>query len=182
VRLDGADIRNWPSADLGPHVGYLPQGVELFDGTVGENIARLGDINSAQIIEAAQLAGAHDMILALPDGYETQVGENGSRLSGGQRQRIGLARALYGGPALCVLDEPNANLDDQGEMALIEAMQRSRAAGRTVVVITHRANLIGYVDYVMILNARTVAFFGSQKDAVAALSRASQRPAVAEAV
>ncbi|MBO1076887.1 type I secretion system permease/ATPase [Roseomonas marmotae] len=174
VRLDGADLRNWKPADLGPHIGYLPQSVELFEGTVAENIARLSEIESEKVIAAARAAGAHEMILALPDGYDTQVGENGGRLSGGQRQRVGLARALYGSPALCVLDEPNANLDEQGDAALVAAMQQLRAAGKTVVAITHRSNLILHVDYVLILQAGSVAFYGTQAEATARFSRASR--------
>lgn len=153
VRLDGADLRHWEADRLGRHVGYLPQDVELFAGTVAENIARLapGD-HSEEVIAAARLAGVHEFIQSLPEGYDTQIGEGGSVLSGGQRQRVGLARALFRKPAYVVLDEPNAHLDQAGEQELALALQRMRGAGITAVVITHKANLLAIADKVLVLN------------------------------
>lgn len=160
VRLDGADIRQWAPEDLGLHMGYLPQDVELFDGTIAENIARFYEIDSDEMIAAANLAGAHEMILHLPDGYETNVGPNGAALSGGQRQRIGLARAVYGSPSFIVLDEPNASLDGEGEKALMDALESLRKLDKTVVIISHRSNILTVVDKVLILRNGSVELFG----------------------
>ena len=152
VRLDGADMWRWNPDQLGPHIGYLPQDVELFDGTVAENIARMGGRGDVRdVIEAAKAADVHEMILKLPSGYETQIGEGGAQLSGGQRQRIALARALFGGPRLVILDEPNANLDFSGDSALIGALEGLRERGVTTVIITHRPSILRHVDRVLVL-------------------------------
>lgn len=164
VRLDGADIADWPRRDLGKWVGYVPQDVEIFDGTVAENIARLGAVDDDAVVAAAQRAGAHEMILGLDRGYDTVVGEQGTRLSPGQRQRIALARALYGDPRLVVLDEPNSNLDGAGEIALAEALSGLRADGVTSVVVTHRPSLISHVDKILILEAGRVRQFGAASE------------------
>jgi PrtD family type I secretion system ABC transporter len=164
VRLDGADIRSWPRERLGPYIGYLPQNVEIFGGSVSQNIARLGVVDAAEVIRAATRASAHEMILALPQGYDTPVGEGGTLLSAGQRQRLALARALYGSPAIVVLDEPNSNLDTVGEAALADAMRQLKAAGTTLVVITHRLPLLSVVDKVMVLMHGAVEKFGTLAD------------------
>lgn len=161
VRLDNADIHQWHRDDLGRYVGYLPQDVELFAGTVAENIARLQRLEGAKVVEAARAAHAHEMILRLPEGYNTQIGESGSSLSGGQRQRVGLARALYGERRLVVLDEPNANLDTAGEAALAAALQKLRQEGVTTVLITQRRSVLPLADRILMLNDGQVAFFGT---------------------
>jgi len=160
IRLDGADIARWDRDALGKHVGYLPQDVELFGGTVAQNIARLGVVDSEQVVAAARLAHAHDMILRLPDGYETQIGEAGATLSGGQRQRIAFARALYGNPRLVVLDEPNANLDAQGEAALQAALGELKARGVTTIMVGHRPALMSQLDKLAVLNEGALEAFG----------------------
>ena len=164
VRLDGADIRSWPRERIGPHIGYLPQNVEIFAGTVSENVARLGEVDSDEVIKAAVRANAHEMILALPQGYDTPVGEGGTLFSGGQRQRIALTRALYGNPRLVVLDEPNSNLDTRGETALAEAVRQLKEEGVTLVLITHRLPLLAAVDKVMVLMHGAVQKFGTLAD------------------
>jgi ATP-binding cassette subfamily C exporter for protease/lipase len=156
VRLDGVDVYTWDKAELGAFVGYLPQDVELFDGTVAENIARFGPLDSGRIVTAAQKAGVHELILQLPQGYETSIGEGGTVLSGGQRQRVALARALYGDPVLLVLDEPNSNLDEAGEAALMTALRAAKEDMRTVFVMTHRANILRVADHIMALVDGTV--------------------------
>jgi len=160
VRLDGAEIGKWDRGELGPHIGYLPQDIELFDGTISENIARFGEINSEQIVAAARLAGVHDMILHLPEGYDTVIGANGGALAGGQRQRIALARVLYGMPRLVVLGEPNSNLDDSGESALRLSLQQLKESGTTVIVITHRPNILFGVDKILVMKDGQAADFG----------------------
>jgi ATP-binding cassette subfamily C exporter for protease/lipase len=164
VSLDDRPLANWSREDLGPALGYLPQDVELLDGTFAENIARFGSIDPAQVIAAAKAASLHEVILRFPKGYDTQVGERGSLLAGGLRQRIGLARALYGDPALVVLDEPNANLDEVGEVALLQALQGLRHRGATVVMVTHERRLLSVADRVVILNQGRVHFAGSMEE------------------
>ena len=173
VRLDGADIGLWPREHLGPHIGYLPQDVQLFAGTVAENIARLAEATPEAIVSAAQRARAHDMILRLPQGYDTQVGEGGSLLSGGQRQRVALARALLGDPQLVILDEPNANLDSDGEDALRDVMTELSQHGVTCVVISHRPSLLASVDLVLIMKDGLVELFGPRAEVMARVTRAA---------
>jgi ABC-type protease/lipase transport system fused ATPase/permease subunit len=151
VRLDGADIRSWDPVRLGGWIGYVPQDVALFDGTVSENIARLGTVDSAAVLLAAQQANVHNMLLRLPMGYDTPVGDGGSRLSGGQRQRVALARSLYGQPALLVMDEPDASLDAEGEQALLETIRGLKALGTTIVVITQRRAVLSVADSVVVM-------------------------------
>lgn len=174
VRLDGADVTSWDKAQLGPYIGYLPQDVELFEGTIAENIARFGELKSEAIVAAAQMAGVHEMILHLPEGYDTLIGVDGSALSGGQKQRIGLARALYGNPTLVVLDEPNSNLDDTGEAALVQAIRALKAIGRTVVVITHRSSTFAAMDKILVLRDGMVAGYGPRDEVLAAIRQATQ--------
>lgn len=173
VRLDGADVAQWDRDALGRHLGYLPQEVSMFAATIAENIARLGAVDAEQVVQAARLAQAHEMILRLPDGYDTVVGEGGVRLSGGQRQRIALARALYGGPKLVVLDEPDAHLDAEGEMALRLALLSLKARGTTVIVVGHRAGLMAQMDKLAVLNDGVLEAFGP---AAAVLARMKEKP------
>jgi ABC-type protease/lipase transport system fused ATPase/permease subunit len=171
VRLDGADVAAWPREKLGPHIGYLPQDVELFEGTASENIARFGAADPAQVVRAAQAAQVHELILRLPNGYDTEIGEGGCTLSPGQRQRIALARALYGRPAIVVLDEPNANLDHEGDQALVHALRALKQAGVTVVIIAHRPSLLGGVDKLLVLRDGAIEAFGARSEIMARLVR-----------
>ena len=173
LRLDGADLANWPRERLGPYIGYVPQDVELFAGTIAENIARLGEVDSAAVVTAAQRAHAHDMILRLPKGYDTQVGEGGAALAGGQRQRIALARALYGDPRLIVLDEPNASLDAEGEEALAITLREVRQSGATLIVITHRPSLLinCEADKLLVLREGVAEMFGPLAEVMARVTR-----------
>lgn len=159
VLIDGKDIADWPRDSLGPHIGYLPQDIEMFDGTISENIARCGEIDPERVIEAGTRTGVHDMVLRFPKGYDTPMGEAGSLLSGGQSQRIGLARALYGSPAIVVLDEPNASLDDAGEAALLRTVRDLKATGTTVFMVVHQRHLLAAADRVLVLEAGRVKTF-----------------------
>jgi PrtD family type I secretion system ABC transporter len=176
IRLDAADIASWDRDALGQHVGYLPQDVELFAGTVAENIARLAAVDSHKVVEAARLAHAHDMILRLPQGYETEIGQAGAVLSGGQRQRIALARALYGNPQLIVLDEPNANLDAEGERALSAAFAGLKARGATVVLVAHRPAMMSALDKLAVLNEGALEAFGPASAVLARLRAVAHQP------
>jgi PrtD family type I secretion system ABC transporter len=178
VRLDGADVFLWPREDFGRHVGYLPQEVELFDGTVFQNIARMGEAEPEEVFAAARLAGCHEMILRLPRGYDTEIGEGGQHLSGGQRQMIGLARAMFRTPRLIVLDEPNSNLDGDSEAVLIQSLQRLKAEGATVVLVSHRPALVQGVDKVLLLREGQVEMFGARAEVLTRLmGRPVPRPA-----
>ena len=181
VRLDGAALDQWEPEALGQHIGYLPQDVELFAGTVAENIARFEPEPDAEaIIAAAKAAGVHELILRLPDGYDTQIGEGGAALSAGQRQRIALARALYGDPFLVVLDEPNSNLDAEGEQALTQAILGVRARGGIVVVIAHRPSALAGVDLVLVMADGQVQAFGPKDEVLNKVLRRPGGPAAAE--
>ena len=170
VSIDGVDVREWDRHELGPHLGYLPQDVELLEGSIAENIARFGPVRPEQVIEAARGAGVHDMILRFPQGYDTPMGVAGNLLSAGQRQRIALARAIYGDPALVILDEPNANLDDVGEQALVETLARLKAKGKTVFLISHRGGIVGLADRLLVLVRGRIEHFGSRAQVLAALA------------
>jgi len=170
VRLDGADISNWDKAELGPYIGYLPQDIELFEGTISENIARFGDVDAELVVQAAKVAGVHEMILLLPDGYDTVIGSDGVNLSGGQRQRIGLARAIYGTPRLIILDEPNSNLDEVGERALSYALEYLKATGATIFVITHRTNILSQLDRLLVMKDGLLSMYGPSEQVIAELS------------
>ncbi len=174
VRLDGADVFEWESEKLGPHIGYLPQDVELFPGTVSANIARLAEPDSEKVIAAARMAGVHELILGLPKGYDTDIGEAGRNLSGGQRQRIGLARALYDDPKLVILDEPNSNLDDVGEAALLRALLQLKQRKATIIVVTHKPAILSSVDKILMLSDGQMAMFGSREEVLARLTQRQQ--------
>lgn len=173
VRLDGADIHRWNRDQLGPYIGYLPQDIELFSGSIAENIARFSEADAQKVVAAAQQAGVHEMILRLPQGYDTQLGEDGSGLSGGQKQRVALARAIYGTPSLVVLDEPNSNLDTVGEAALASAIAQLKAQGTTVVLVTHRSSVLAQADKLLVLNEGRLQAFGPSQDVLKALSGAA---------
>ncbi|QHF29701.1 type I secretion system permease/ATPase [Pseudomonas sp. R32] len=175
VRLDGADLHRWDREALGPHIGYLPQNIELLRGSIAENIARFAELDGHKVVEAARQAGVHELILRLPQGYDTRLGEDGGDLSGGQKQRIALARALYGGPSLIVLDEPNSNLDTSGEAALATAIAQMKARGRTVVLVTHRSAALAQADKLLVLSEGRMQAFGPAHDVMQALSRAQEQ-------
>ena len=185
VRLDGVDVFTWDKTELGPHIGYLPQGVELFDGTLAENIARFGEFEPAKVEAAARAVGLHETIMALPKGYDSQIGRDGAMLSGGQRQRVGLARALYGDPVFVVLDEPNSSLDESGDAALASAITQLKSRGTTFVVMTHRTSVLAVADKMLILQEGQNRAFGPRDEVLAALAKANApqqaRPAVGPA-
>ena len=171
VRLDGAEIFTWDRDQLGSHLGYLPQDIELFDGSIADNICRFGQQDSDAIVAAAKLAGVHELILELPQGYNTMIGGTGGVLSGGQRQRIGLARAVYGNPCLIVLDEPNSNLDDQGEKELVEALERIKQQGSTIIVISHRTMVLQSMDKMLVLKEGATLNYGPRSQVLSALMK-----------
>ena len=182
VRLDGADIHQWNRDQLGPYIGYLPQDIELFSGSIADNIARFRDADPQQVVAAAQQAGVHEMILRLPQGYDTLLGDDGSGLSGGQKQRVALARALYGGPRLVVLDEPNSNLDAVGDAALTRAIAQLKAQGCTVVLVTHRSASLAQADKLLVLNEGRTQVFGPSAEVLKALTGAQQQQAAATSI
>jgi ATP-binding cassette subfamily C exporter for protease/lipase len=175
VRLDGADVYAWDKQELGPHMGYLPQNVELFDGTVAENVARFGEVDMDAVKAAIEITGMRSVIEALPEGYDTRIGDDGAILSGGQRQRLGLARALYGHPKVLVLDEPNASLDAAGDKNLLELITKLKAAGLTIVAITHRNSLMPVVDKIVLLHEGKVMAFGPRDDVLGAIAKANEQ-------
>ena len=170
VRLDGADIYQWKKNELGPHVGYLPQDVELFDGTLAENIARFGEVDMEKVHAAANVVGLDALINSLKDGYATQVGDEGSFLSGGQRQRVALARAIYGMPKFVVLDEPNSSLDEAGDVALLNALQYIKSQGTTLIVITHRPHILSVIDNMLVLTEGQIKAYGPRDEVLASLN------------
>lgn len=176
VRLDGAALGDWNREQLGRHFGYLPQSIELLDGTVAENIARFGDVVADSVVDAAKSAGVHEMVMRLPQGYETQVGMDGVNLSGGQRQRLGLARALYGRPRFIVLDEPNSNLDEQGEAALMQAIRDMKAWGSTLVIITHRRPILSATDGLVVIRDGRLVVYGPTAKVLQSLAGQTVRP------
>lgn len=182
VRLDGAELDQWDREALGKHIGYLPQDVELLEGSVSENIARFGDLDPVKVVQAAQAAGIHEMILRLPGGYETELVGQGTMLSAGQQQRLGLARALYGDPQVIVLDEPNSNLDQEGDAALLATLAELKRLGRTVIVVTHRGNVLNQVDKILVLADGQVARYGPRDQVLAALHPQPLRPSGVSAI
>lgn len=171
VRLDGGVISQYNRDEIGPFIGYLPQDIELFDGTVSENIARFGDIDPQKVVDASKKAGVHEMILELPNGYDTIISSTSGALSGGQRQRVGLARALYGNPVLVVLDEPNANLDEAGERALADTITQLKAEGVTLFVISHRTNVLKNMDKLLVMKEGQVSMFGPRDQVLAQFAK-----------
>jgi ATP-binding cassette subfamily C exporter for protease/lipase len=170
VRLDGADVYAWDKAELGPHIGYLPQGVELFEGSIASNIARFGPVDMNKVEAAARAVGLHEFISELPLGYDSPVGRDGAMLSGGQRQRVGLARAVYGNPVFVVLDEPNSSLDQKGDTALASAIQQLKSSGTTFVVMTHRTSVLAVADKMLVLREGQMQIYGMRDDVMNALS------------
>lgn len=171
VRLDGADINNWDREQLGPYIGYLPQDIELFEGSISDNIARFSKVDPEKVVQAAQIAGVHEMILLLPQGYDTVIGSDGVNLSGGQRQRVGLARAIYGSPRLILLDEPNSNLDEVGERALASAIQQLKATGATIFVITHRTTILSQLDRLLVMKDGGITMYGPRDQVMEELQK-----------
>ena len=177
VRFDESKIEHWKPESLGPFIGYMPQDVELFDGSIAENISRFTDLEPALVVEAAQKAGVHDVIVHLEEGYDTQIGPGGKALSGGERQRIALARALYGSPKIIVLDEPNASLDSDGEKALTRAIQTLKVDGCSVIVISHRPAILSQVDQIMVLKDGTLIKYGPRDQILKELGRPATQAA-----
>ncbi|MCK9473783.1 type I secretion system permease/ATPase [Sulfurimonas sp.] len=175
ARLDKADIYQWDKHDLGKYIGYLPQDIELFEGTISQNIARFGELDSQKVVDAAQRAGVHEMILRLPDGYDTKIGAGGATLSGGQRQRVGLARAIYNDPILVVLDEPNSNLDDVGEAGLVNAINYLKQIGSTVVIITHRPSILQVTNKIAVIKQGVLELYGNTNEVLAQLAKNAQQ-------
>jgi ABC-type protease/lipase transport system fused ATPase/permease subunit len=173
--LDGVELSDWNHDDVGPLVGYVPQEIEFFEGTVAENIARLGEVDSARVVQAAEMIGMHSTILGFPQGYDTLLGETGFALSGGQRQRLAIARAVYGLPKYIVMDEPNSSLDDSGELALVKAIEQLKALGSTVVITTHRPRLVGAVDLMLVLQAGKQVAFGATKNVLDTVKQAQAK-------
>jgi ATP-binding cassette subfamily C exporter for protease/lipase len=169
VRLDGADIFQWPKESLGPYIGYLPQNVELFDGTLAENIARFGDVDMDKVCAASRLLGLEEFVETLPEQYNTRVGTAGAFLSGGQRQRLALARAVYGMPKLIVLDEPNSSLDEQGDALFIELLKALKEAGSTVIIVTHKSSPLAVIDKILFMNDGRMQLWGPRDDVLAKL-------------
>ena len=180
VRIDGADVFQWSKDELGPFMGYLPQDIELFAGTIAENIARFGEVDSFKVVAASKLAGVHELILQMPEGYETRVGDGGAGLSGGQKQRIGLARALYGDPVFIVLDEPNSNLDEAGELALAQSILELKKRQRTVIIISHRPSIIRVTDKLLVLQNGAAIAFGPTEQVLEAMAKAQNKPPLAQ--
>ncbi|WP_278939322.1 type I secretion system permease/ATPase [Pseudomonas helleri] len=178
VRLDGAQLSQWDKQQLGPYLGYLPQDIQLFAGTIAQNIARFAQVDADKVLAAAQMAGVHSLILQMPEGYDTRLGDGGAGLSGGQKQRIGLARALYGLPALIVLDEPNANLDEAGEQALLQAIAQLKELKRTLILITHKPNVLTLTDQLLILREGQLQAYGPTAKVLAAPKPAAPKPAM----
>ncbi|MEA3554319.1 MAG: type I secretion system permease/ATPase [Campylobacterota bacterium] len=173
-RLDKADIYQWDKEHLGKYIGYLPQDIELFEGTVSQNIARFNEVDAQKVVEAAKKAGVHEMILRLPDGYDTRIGAAGATLSGGQRQRIGFARAIYDNPVLIVLDEPNSNLDDQGEAALVNAIKNLKENNTTVVIITHRPSILQVTNKIAVVKQGILELYGNSNDVMSKMAEAAK--------
>jgi len=186
VRLDNADIYQWEKQELGKFIGYLPQDIELFEGTISQNIARFNEVDAEKVVVAAKKAGVHEMILRLPDGYDTKIGPGGESLSGGQKQRVGFARALYDNPVLIVLDEPNSNLDDQGELALVKSVMQLKEQGTTVVVITHRPSILQVTNKLAVVKQGMLEVYGDTKEVMAKIAAANaaatkaKQPKIAE--
>jgi ATP-binding cassette subfamily C exporter for protease/lipase len=177
VRLDGVDVFGWDKSELGPHLGYLPQGVELLEGTLADNIARFGEVNMAKVERAARAVGVHDLVMSLPEGYDSPVGREGAKLSGGMRQRVALARALYDDPVLVVLDEPNSSLDEAGEAALAQAIVALKSSGTTFVIMTHRTSVLAVADKMLVLMDGAQQLFGPRDEVMAALREKPKAPA-----